>query len=202
MTTAMKKPAPKGGVLVEEHKAWNTKKYYTFSGHLARTYRRVPKRVKFKSKMVNDANQHLCGGWSYFGYEDESDTIERQLVAGRKPLGSMSDWSRQEADARAKRLRKAGLVAAVSRNKFIDGLWNVEACHDITVGEIGNLGNLLHDYGTEMPAIFGEIRGAIEAAENCRLTAFLGGRWETAHPCVTGLILGYPIENTISLCRE
>jgi len=30
----------------------------------------------------------------------------------------------------------------------------------------------------------------------------LGGRWETAHPCVTGLILGYPIENTISLYRE
>jgi len=202
MTVAIKKPAPKGGVLVTEHKAWNTKKYYTFSGHLARTYRRVPKRVKFKSKMVNDANQHLCGGWSYFGYEDESNAIERQLVSGRKPLGSMFDWSRQASDARAKRLRKAGLVAVVNRNKFIDGLWNVEACHDIAVGQIGNLDHLLHDYGTALPAMFGEIRGDIEAAENCRLTSFLGGRWETAHPCVTGLVLGYPVENTISLYME
>ncbi len=202
MKTATKKRPPPGGVDVIRHKEWNTKKYYTFSGYLARIYRRVPGRVKFKSRMVNDANQHLCGGWTYFGYEDESDAIERQLIAGRKPLGSMSDWSRQAADARAKRLRKAGLVAVVNRNKFIDGLWNVESCHDITVGEIGDLEDLLHDYGTALPGLFGEIRGAVEACENTRLAAFLGGKWETSHPCITGLVLGYPVENTISLYRE
>jgi len=194
------KQMPRGGVEIIHHKAWNTKKYYTRSGHLARIYRRVPQRVKFKSKMVNDGNQHLCGGWSYF--DSDSDEIERRLVSGRKPLGSMADWSKPAAEARAKRLRDAGLVATVGRNKFIDGLWNVEACQDITVGEIGSLEDLLLDYGTAMPAMFGVIRGALEVCENARLASFLNGKWESAHPCVTGLILGYPIENTISLYGE
>jgi hypothetical protein len=203
-------PMPPGGVEVIRHKAWNTKKYYTRSGHLARIYRRVPQRVKFKSKMVNDANQHLCGGWTYF--DNDSNEIERRLVSGRKPLGSMADWSKDAADARARRLRDAGLVAAVGRNKFIDGLWNVEACHDIKLGEIGNIEELLLDYGTSLPVViryprttsteFGQIRGALENCETSSLKSFLNGAWELWPACVTGLLLGYPVENTISLYGE
>lgn len=204
MATATKRQAPTGGVKVIKHKAWNTKKYYTFCGFLARTYRRVPKRVRFKSSMVNDANQHLCGGWTYFGYENDSDYIERRLIAGKKPLGSMSDWSKAAADDRAKRLRAAGLVAKVSRNTQIKGLWNIEACHDIRVRDIGDLGALIGDYTSSVPAFTPEFNAEFLKHGSRKLSSFLGGKWdiEDCPPWLTGLILGYPVENTISLYFE
>lgn len=204
MKATTKSHIQRSGVDVIEHKAWNTKKYYTFSGFLARTYRRVPKRVRFKSKMVNDANQHLCGGWTFFGYDNESDEIERRLIAGRKPLGSMADWSKDKADERAKRLKAAGLVAKVSRNKHIKGLWNVEACQDIRVRDIGDLGLLIGDYTSSVPAFTPEFNAEFVKHGSRRLASFLGGRWDIGDcpPWLTGLILGYPIENTISLYFE
>jgi hypothetical protein len=204
MTTATKKRIPKGGVEVIPHKAWNTKKYYTFAGYLARTYRHVPKRVRFKSMMVNDANQHLCGGWTFFGYGNESDETERRLIAGQKPLGTMSDWSKARADERAKRLRAAGLVAKVSRSGHIKGLWNVEACHDIRVRDIGDLGALIGDYTSSVPAFTPEFNAEFLKYGSRKLSSFLGGKWDIKD-CplwLTGLILGYPVENTISLYFE
>lgn len=204
MATATKRQAPAGGVDVIEHKAWNTKRYYTVAGYLARIYRRVPKRVRFKSRMVNDANQHLCGGWTYFGYENDSDEIERRLIAGRKPMGSMCDWSKAAADDRAKRLRAAGLVAKVSRNAHIKGLWNIEACHDIRVRDIGDLGALIGDYTASVPAFTPEFNAEFLKHGSRKLSSFLGGRWdiENCPLWLTGLVLGYPIENTISLYFE
>lgn len=204
MKTATKKPMPKGGVEVIAHKAWNTKKYYTFCGYLARTYRRVPKRVRFKSKMVADANQHLCGGWTYFGWGKESGETERRLVAGKKPLGTMSDWSKAAADERAKRLRAAGLVAKVSRVGHIKGLWNVEACHDIRVRDIGDLGALIGDYTSSVPSFTPEFNAEFLKHGGRKLSSFLGGKWDIKNcpPWLTGLLLGYPVENTISLYFE
>lgn len=203
MPTIAKKPMPRGGVEVTRHKGWNTKRYYTSTGYLARTYRRVPKRVRFKSKMVNDANQHLCGGWGYFSGA-ESDVIEQQLVAGRKPLGEMLDWSKAAADARAKRLRAAGLVARVSRNRFCDDTWNVEACHDIRVQDIGDLGKLIGDYTASIPAFTPEFHDEFMQYGSRRLSSFLGRKWDIGDcpPWLTGLLLGYPVENTIALYFE
>jgi hypothetical protein len=164
----------------------------------------VPKRVRFKSKMVNDANQHLCGGWTYFGYGNDDDKIERRLIAGKKPLGSMSDWSKAAAGQRARRLRAAGLVAKVSKNRHISGLWDVEACHDIRVRDIGDLGALIGDYTSSAPALTPEFNAEFLKHGSRKLSSFLGGKWdiEDCPPWLTGLILGYPVENTISLYFE
>jgi len=56
------------GVLVREHNHWNTKTVYN-NGHVMRIYRRQPKAIRFRSPMVNDFNQHLCGGWSLSDHE-------------------------------------------------------------------------------------------------------------------------------------
>ena len=54
----------KHGIHIKKHKHWNTKTIYN-NGHVMRIYRRQPKMIRFRSPMVNDFNQHLCGGWSY-----------------------------------------------------------------------------------------------------------------------------------------
>ena len=82
------------GVKTIEHKNWNTKKFYTISGHLAATYFKCPRNLRFKSKMVNDENQHLCGGWKYF--EDENQTILERTINGLKPMGHIAYWNEKK----------------------------------------------------------------------------------------------------------
>lgn len=202
MPTTAKRPIPAGGVEVTHHKGWNTKRCYTRSGYLARTYRRQPKRVRFRSRMVNDGNQHLCGGWTWF--KDDNREIERRLVAGRKPLGSMHYWSEQEARAAAKRLKAAGLRTVVRPLALGTSGWAVDACHDIRVKDIGDLGVLIGDYTAAAPAFTPEFHDEFLRYGNRRLSSFLGGRWDVGDcpPWLTGLLLGYPVENTISLYHE
>ena len=199
----------KHGVIVTVGGRHNTKTIWN-RGHRMVTYRRQPRRIRFKSKMVNDKNQHLCGGWFFAGLENHDRWIERQLVAGRKPLGSMV-FGREECEngedvACAERLRAAGLVVRVGPG-FVEGTRLVEACHDIRVGEIGDIGDLAADY-VESGAISDD-----EIDDLCRefnihsgrkLKSFLGKRWDTEHNplWLTGLILGYPIENTISCYHD
>lgn len=200
----------KHGVIVTVGGKHNTKTIWS-RGYRMITYRKQPSRIRFKSKMVNDKNQHLCGGWGFAGLEDNNKWIERQLIAGRKPLGVMYYWAddnagleRMNADkARecAARLRSAGLAVKTSnRGDMID----VEACQPLRVGDIGDLGDLVCDYVEA---------GIYDGDDLCReinlhsgrvLTSFMGRRWDTEHNplWLTGLILGYPIENTISCYQD
>jgi hypothetical protein len=182
----------KHGVIVTAGGKHNTKTVWN-RGYRMITYRRQPKRIRFKSKMVNDKNQHLCGGWSFAGLENENRWIERQLVTGRKPLGDI---------ACAERLRAAGLIVRVGPS-FVEGHRLVEACHDIHVGDIGDMGDLVGDYiesGAFMDDEIDDLCREFNVYSRRKLKSFLGKKWDTEHNplWVTGLILGYPVENTIS----
>lgn len=201
----MKTATKKHGVIVTIGGRHNTKTVWN-RGYRMITYRKQPRRIRFKSKMVNDKNQHLCGGWSFAGLENENLWIERQLIAGRKPLGSMVFWNDdlEEAKACADRLRAAGLVVREGRG-FVAGTRIVEACHDIRVGDIGDLGELFADYVEALiPAYEDDLRDEFNKYAGRRLASFLGKKWDTEHNplWVTGLILGYPVENTISCYHE
>jgi len=206
MTTKTKKH----GVIVTVGGKHNTKTVWN-RGYRMITYRRQPRRIRFKSKMVNDKNQHLCGGWGFAGLEDNNLWIERQLIAGRKPLGIMCFWAddsagleRMNADkARgcAARLRSAGLVVKTSnRGDMID----VEACQMLRVGDIGDLGDLICDYVEAGIYDGDDLCREINLNSDKMLKSFLGRRWDTEHNplWLTGLILGYPVENTISCYHE
>jgi hypothetical protein len=199
---AMKTAARRHGVIVTVGRRHKTKTIWN-RGHRMVTYRRQPLRIRFRSRMVNDRNQHLCGGWHLDGLGDTDTAIERQLVAGRKPLGSMVFWSEDAAEARqcAARLRAAGLVAKVTS---LGDRIRVDACHDIRVGDIGDLGDLVSDYvksGAIPDSAVDDLCREFTVHSPRRLRSFLGGKWdiEDCPPWLTGLILGYPIENTISL---
>lgn len=203
MATATKK---KHGVIVTAGVKHKTKTIWN-RGHRMVTYRRQPLRIRFKSKMVNDANQNLCGGWFMDGAtgDEINRQIERQLIAGRKPLGVMVFWDDDNAAAKAcvARLKKAGLVVRTRRG-WRSGQTIVEACHDMYVGEIGDLGDLVADYvesGAIPDGMVDLLCREFNLNSDRKLKSFLGGNWdiESCPPWLTGLILGYPVENTISL---
>jgi hypothetical protein len=72
-------------------------------------------------------------------------------------------------------------------NKFID------ICCRGKLDELFDLDTLATDYSKFVPYIVGEIL----SYKNVQLESFLGDKWDD-QGWLTGLILGYPIENTIS----
>lgn len=184
------------GVVITEHKQWNTKKVYTSSGYLGRIYRYQPKEIFFKSEMVNDLNQHLCGGWTWVRNTDE--LIKNQLLAGKKPLGAMNFSNDNEAVSTYNELSDAGLV--VRKTKLNNTINRIVACHPIKLGDIGPLYDLTDDYEG--------IVSEEEVVDYCtrELTSFIDEfttyNNQKSPLWVTGLFLGYPIENTISLYLE
>lgn len=200
MKTATKK---KHGVIVTTGKTHKTKTIWN-RGYRMITYRKQPLRIRFKSKMVNDKNQHLCGGWFFAGLENENLWIERQLIAGRKPLGAMIFSSDDDDLACAERLRAAGLAVRAGAG-FVAGTRIVEACHDIRVGDIGDLGDLVADYiEAGVPVDADELCRQFNVYSPRKLRSFMGKKWDAEYNplWVTGLILGYPVENTISCYHD
>lgn len=199
MKTATKK---RHGVIVARGKTANVKTIWN-RGHRMVTYRGQPKRIRFKSPMVNDKNQHLCGGWFMAGMENTNAEIERQLIAGRKPFGVMVFWEEDESIARdcIKRLKAAGLTVKRSRG-WRSGQVVVQACQDMLVGEIGDMAKLFSDYVLAGVIDEGVMNRQLETYQNKPLKHFFD-RWdiEDCPPWLTGLLLGYPVENTISIYK-
>lgn len=198
MSRSMKK---KHGVVIIEHKQWNTKKIYN-AGYLMRAYHHQPKHIRFSSPMVTDFNQHLCGGWTMQGMRDENTIICNQLVSSRKPLGIAVYWpdDLDSAKKQQERLLAAGLIVSLKRRHWCAGkyLWDLAACQDIRIGDIGSLADLAEDY-LEAGIDTGNMNHFAKKHLKTRMHCFdipESPLW------LTGLVLGYPVENTISIYRE
>ena len=92
---ALKKHGKKHGVFVtSQDETANTKEVWN-RGYRMMQYRRQPKALRFKHRMVNDANQDLAGGWAmktprftseYTGHSQNNEIL-RRVAKGLKPLG-------------------------------------------------------------------------------------------------------------------
>ena len=184
----------------------NTKTIYN-NGHVMRIYRRQPKIIQFQSPMVNDFNQHLCGGWSMSDITNERDATIQQLANGYKPFGCITFWQDQEPKGLSgqKQLEAAGLITELRRREWhsckSNHVWDLLACHDIRVGDIGDLRALREDYAATFETGL-EQEKAAPFAELPLATFFDGWDSPPLPLWLTGLILGYPVENTISLYLE
>jgi len=194
------------GVHVREHKQWNTKTVYN-KGYVMRIYRHQPKTIRFRSPMVNDFNQHLCGGWSFADIPDNREATLQQLVTGRKPFACITYYQGQVARARTdqERLRSAGLVTDLHKREWLgwnaNHVWDLLACHDLRVGQIGDLQALREDYVEVFE--MGLEQDEVATFADVKLKTFFSGWDSPPLPLwLTGLILGYPVENTISLYLE
>ena len=195
----------KHGVIVTIGGRHNSKTIWN-RGHRMITYRNQPLRIRFKSRMVSDANQNLCGGWFMDGATGDTINreIEKRLIAGKKPLGVMTFWDEDATEAKscAARLKSFGL-AVRTHTGWRSGQRIVEACQPLLVRDIGSMDDLAADYkaaGVYTDAI---MRSEISLYGRRSLKSFLGGNWdvESCPEWLTGLMLGYPVENTISICH-
>lgn len=192
---------PRHGVHIREHRNWNTKTVYN-NGHVMRIYRRQPKVIRFKSPMVNDFNQHLCGGWSMADIGDENEATVQHLLVGKKPLACIffSPDRHSEAVEAQQCLMSAGLVTDLRKRvmQADHAVLDLLACHDIRVRDIGDLRALEADYAEAFGSSY--LSEEIKAFANVMLTSFFDGWDSPPLPLwLTGLILGYPVENTISI---
>lgn len=203
----------KHGVIITEHKRWNTKTVYN-DGRVMCAYHRCPKIIRFKSVMVNDFNQHLCGGWFMpeIGWAPDVEiAIYEQIIKGRKPFGCMYFHTKEEAADRESDLNKGGILTRQFRAADMP-LWYLDAAQPMTIGEIGDLRLLFEDYMEAVPPtelapynwldILDAADVPLKSFFNPKRASF-PMRWDNPpQPLwLTGLILGYPVENTISLYR-
>lgn len=197
------------GIVIKEHRHWNTKQVWN-QGHLMMSYARVPKTASFRSRLVNDANQDLCGGWRRPEHQmlGEGAVIVERVLAGLKPLGSGPFWGVEAAQPSIDWVAASGLPYTVfSRVGHFSSLGGepatlVEVCQRGTVSELFDLPALVDDYlGALGERVASVVRQEVLAFGTQRLESFLGC-WEAHHipAWLRGLILGYPLENTISIC--
>jgi hypothetical protein len=194
----------KQGVYIRQHKNWNTKTIYN-NGRVMRIYRHQPKTILFSSPMVSDFNQNLCGGWTMPERNSYIDTYQ-QMFKMEKPFAVLhyDAEDRSLAAEMQELVEEAGMLATVQKviAPWCQGgyRWDILACQDMTVGEIGDFDDLVFDYiDTGLSDI-----STMRQYSDMHLSEFFEKGWDIPEiPLwLTGLILGYPVENTISLYWE
>lgn len=184
----------KHGIVIKEHKCWNTKQIWN-RGTLLCTYRHVPKSINFSSIMINDTNQHLCGGWFIDEIDDVNQTTFDRVLAGVKPMGVVSYDKDEELDLkRYKQACEQGLPTYISKTEKC-----LYVCQNGTLSQLFDLATLKTDYQANIPYLNWDQFDEFKDRE--LKSFFTGWDWEEVPIWVTGLILGYPIENTIAIYR-
>jgi hypothetical protein len=137
--------------------------------------------------------------------DDKVATIE-QLLTRRKPFACICFWEndKERADDALCRLDAGGLVTTLlHRVTYGTGVYDVLACQNICLNEIGDLHAFVDDYLLADIQIVDRELG--ELADRHLSDFFDDWDWQDSNSVpmwLTGLILGYPIENTISLYRQ
>lgn len=172
-----------------------TKQIRNKNGYVLMRYPKIPKNIQFKHKAVNDYNQHLCGGW-FVHEHDDFEEIDR-VVAGLKPVGISHAVPFLPMIERAIKYVEKGYLMTYEKNRVRKGTYN------ITVSPTGKLKNyfdmdtLIADY--ERNGLYSD---DIEFYKDVTFAAFHNGQFDNHPTEIVGLILGYPIENTISLMKR
>jgi hypothetical protein len=175
-----------------------TKQIRNKNGYVLMRYKNIPKSIKFKHIAVNDYNQHLCNGWVVYDHTEfeEIDRVEQ----GLKPVGISHTYNLELAKAKIENLISKGFLATyvvqIFQNKE---MYNVTASVTGTLGDYFDMDTLAADYKKCRL-----INDNIIRYKTVNFSEFHNGNYDCGkHPIeITGLILGYPIENTIALIKR
>ena len=208
---------PRNGIYLQSFQKFEIKRYIR-NGIILGVFRYPRFSRTFSSPMVNDYNQNLAGGWYWQYREDGSlrgsreynnEIIFERLVAGRKPLGGLRFWD----------------DAGEKKEKFLQRLLDSDLRYTrareqqeefFTVSRRGRLGDLFNfdgiakDYaelergaGCCILGSHANLERFLNSLASESLESYLG--FDHLHPkssfdfILTGLILGYPLENTYAI---
>ena len=144
-------------------------------------------------------NQNFAGGWSISGLDLSNSVLLKRVLDGNKPLAIISEWEKEKLlqyvskinkrkfDSQEFRFKKNGAyyLAVAPKGKLkdlfdLETLQNDYFTNDISINITKASEKSIKDYFTDW-----------DAQDDDSKIEF----WET------GLILGYPIENTISVYK-
>jgi len=171
--------------------------------HIFRVYKNAGNiKVNYEDKMTNDENQDLCGGWRIIDNIPFEET--HRVMQGLKPVGISHSWNKNKVDQKIQEYEEKGFL--VSRLDRLKHGSKDETLYGLTVSPKGKLSDyfnfkvLIDDY---IKNGLGYDAKKLKEYENVNFEAFHNGKFDKEdHPfCVVGLILGYPIENTISILK-
>ena len=149
--------------------------------------------VRIKQKDGSVTKQIYNEGFRRATYWDKDGESLRRVLKGLKPFGTVSHGEKKTLDQMARKLKKKGF--AMRRLKTKNGEC-LEVCRKGKLSDLFDMEALARDYEIHVsPRVAKEIR----KSSNLRLESFLGNKWD-GKLWLTGLILGYPVENTMSLC--
>ena len=193
----------KHGVYIRKYR--NTiDKLFINNGHSMRIYKYPIIKQKFSSPRINDYNLHLCGGWAFRRVKSE-EALTR-VISNLKPMGFLVTKDVEKWEDVCK---KSGLLYSIVPNHIpTEEFFDIGISCNGTFGSLFDLQNLAADYvnyaiKVQIPFSTEEVKSFILSLKDIQISSYLTSDY--ANPAtnqeliINGLILGYPIETTVSI---
>jgi len=182
----------KQGIYIEKHSKTQTKKLYN-NGYLTIRYLFQPHSINFKNEMINDDNQHFCGGYSVNNMDLSNDALLNRVLVGKKPMGVIYERDDEKLYNYFKNIDITKFFVEVCKNTITNYNYIIVA-YKGNFDDLFDLETLKSDYkNSGIDIDLNEVKGKT-------LKDFFE-TWDD-NLWITGLMLGYPIENTISIYKD
>lgn len=200
---------PLHGIYIRKHKNIEERLFIN-TGILVRIYKYPIIDRTFQSPLVNDHNLNLGGGWGWPG-KKESECLTR-VMSGKKPIG----FYHFKDDESITEYCESGFPYVILKDTDL-GTNTLGLSIKGTFSENFDMDALINDYYQylkksvkefELLKYITEIIGEeLEFVKNHNVSDFLNFDYgnpnkSPEYDCLTGLILGYPIETTVSLILQ
>lgn len=198
---------PITGIVIKDW--FSDKRVYTKiivnNGHVMRDYTYPHINRTFFSPMVNDDNLHLCGGWQF--HLNWSECLSR-VVDGLKPMGfHIVDVDKKDLYLSYMTQNLDKVEYNVNDNLHIEGKIEIGVSVKGKFKDVFDMDSLLNDYIQYLGNFEPDLHTLISKLKNEEVSKYLTN-FDYANPesiedlIITGLILGYPIETTVSIILE
>lgn len=187
----------KHGIILKKGKKHQTKRIYN-NGRLMIKYLYQPLNIEFKNKMVNDINQHFCRGWSMSDLDSSNQALLERVLQGNKPMAVLSAWKKEDLEFCDGLVDKQEYYVYSGQYMLTGAFYTLVAVKG-KLKDLFDLQSLFETYKENGIDI------DIDEHKDKTIEDFFDD-WD-GHDYhidlwVLGLILGYPIENTISIYRD
>jgi len=184
-------------------------------GYDMRLYPYPKVNIPFKSPMVRWWNLFYCGGFSIIGPNDEDYSKDKcildAVINKEKPIGFA--WLNEDKlQAGIDKVKAAGLPYSLEASHFGHKGKFLGVSQTTTFGETFNVGKWLFSYrlmsdACEIDLLDDDDEGFFWSLIDKHLSYWLNA-WDYANPksnrelALTGLLLGYPVESTVSIMLQ
>lgn len=197
------KKLKKHGIIIENLSNFDVKSIYN-NGYLLRRYTYPSLEYNFSNKMVNNDNQHFCGGWSIEGMDLSNDALFDRVLCGLKPMCFIVEKTTEKIDSYIKRVDLSKFSISYSiryLNSIQEPYYDLLIAHKGKIGKLFDLESLEEDY--ERSGIFINTETYKDKCIEELFPGWINNEINSSREFwLTGLLYGYPIENTISIYYE